>query len=66
MKNIKDITISIFAVIGFVAILRGFTDKKESIFQPYEFEIVTVVESVVPRGLGRSRMLQRVKSLTIV
>lgn len=25
MKNIKDITISIFAVIGFVAIITGFT-----------------------------------------
>ena len=29
MKNIKDITISIFAVIGFVAIISGFTNEAE-------------------------------------
>ena len=28
MKNIKDITISIFAVIGFVAIITGFTNNQ--------------------------------------
>ena len=27
MKNIKDITISIFAIIGFVAIVSGFTNN---------------------------------------
>ena len=29
MKNIKDITISIFAVIGFVAIITAFTNQPE-------------------------------------
>ena len=29
MKNIKDITISIFAVIGFVAIITGFTNQAQ-------------------------------------
>ena len=29
MKNIKDTTISIFAVIGFVAIITGFTNQSE-------------------------------------
>jgi len=28
MKNIKDITISIFAIIGFLAIVSGFTTNK--------------------------------------
>ena len=28
MKNIKDITISIFAVIGFVGIITGFTNNQ--------------------------------------
>ena len=28
MKNIKDITISIFAIIGFVAIVSGFTTNE--------------------------------------
>ena len=29
MKNIKDITISIFAIIGFIAIISGFTNQAE-------------------------------------
>ena len=59
MKNIKDIVIGISAIIGFTAILTGFTNEETSIVQQYEFEIVTVVESVVPKGLGRSRMLAK-------
>ena len=59
MKNIKDVIIGVFVVIGFTVIITGFTNEEESIVQPYEFEIVTVVESVVPRGLGRSRMLAK-------
>ena len=30
MKNIKDITISIFAVIGFVSIITGFTTNESN------------------------------------
>ena len=59
MKNIKNIVIGISAVIGFTAILTGFTNEETSTVQQYEFEIVTVVESVVPKGLGRSRMLAK-------
>jgi hypothetical protein len=59
MKNIKDIVLGICAIIGFTAILTGFTNEETSIVQQYEFEIVTVVESVVPKGLGRSRMLAK-------
>ena len=59
MKNIKDIVIGICAIIGFTALLTGFTNEETSILQQYEFEIVTVVESVVPKGLGRSRMLAK-------
>jgi hypothetical protein len=33
MKNIKDITISIFAVIGFVAIITAFTNQPEQASQ---------------------------------
>ena len=29
MKNIKDITISIFAIIGFIAIITAFTNQPE-------------------------------------
>jgi hypothetical protein len=59
MKKIKDIVIGICGIIGFTAILTGFTNEETSIIQQYEFEIVTVVESVVPKGLGRSRMLAK-------
>ena len=31
MKNIKDITISIFAIIGFIALVTGFTNKTETL-----------------------------------
>jgi|TARA_B100001093_G_scaffold38837_1_gene33171 hypothetical protein len=34
MKNIKDITISIFAVIGFVAIITAFTNQSQQANQP--------------------------------
>ena len=57
MKNIKNIVIGISTIIGFTAILTGFTNEETPTVQQYEFEIVTVVESVVPKGLGRSRML---------
>ena len=33
MKNIKDITISIFAVIGFLVIITGFTNEYENAVQ---------------------------------
>ena len=56
MKNIKQITISIFAVIGFVAIITAFTNQPEP-KKIYEFETVTVVESLIQNGLGRSRMI---------
>ena len=57
MKNIKNIVIGISSVIGFTAILTGFTNEETSTVQQYKFEIITVIESVVPKGLGRSRML---------
>ena len=56
MKNIKQITISNFAVIGFVAIITAFTNQPEP-KKIYEFETVTVVESLIQNGLGRSRMI---------
>jgi len=46
MKNIKDITISIFAVIGFVAIITAFTNQPEQANQQ------TVPESHVWEGVS--------------
>ena len=59
MKNIKETIIGVFAVIGFVVIASGFsinntTQEQQTIFK---FETVTVIESLIQGGLGRSRMI---------
>ena len=59
MKNIKDIVIGTFALIAFAAIITGFKSEEASLVQQYEYDIVTVVESIVPNGLGRSRMIAK-------
>ena len=56
MKKIKNRTISIFAIIGALAIITAFTSQSEQM-KVYEFETVTVVESLIQNGLGRSRMI---------
>ena len=65
MKNIKQITISIFAVIGFVAIITAFTNQPEP-KKIYEFETVTVVESLIQNGLGRSRMISGTQTVDYI
>ena len=62
MKNLKDITFSILAVLCFLAIITAFTNqpKPKTI---YEFETVTVVESLIQNGLGRSRMISGTKTV---
>ena len=62
MKNIKDITISIFAVIGFVAIITAFSNQPEE-QKSLEFETVTVIESLIQNGLGRSRMISKTENV---
>ena len=39
MKNIKDITISIFAVIGFVALITAFTNQPEQSNQTIVYDL---------------------------
>jgi predicted small secreted protein len=46
MKNIKDITISIFAIIGFVAIVSGFTNNEnQGDIGTYQVAITNVADS---------------------
>ena len=52
MKNIKDITISIFAVIGFVAIITAFTNQPEQANQPTTPESHIWEASVAPSSNG--------------
>ena len=56
MKNIKNKAISIFAIIGALAVIMAFTNQSQP-GKIYEFETVTVVESLIQGGLGRSRMI---------
>ena len=62
MKNIKDITISIFAVIGFVAIITGFT-KNDSDGTVQESSILASPEShvweVYPVGMQAGFLLNK-------
>ena len=46
MKNIKDITISIFAVIGFLVIITGFTNEYENAVQQSSSILATPIEMV--------------------
>ena len=59
MKNIKETIIGVFAVIGFVVIASGFSTNNAAQEQQtiFEFETVTVIESLIQGGLGRSRMI---------
>ena len=59
MKNIRNTLIVISIMTLFAFILTGFIEAKNTTVQQYEFEVVTVIESVVPKGLGRSRMIAK-------
>lgn len=66
MKKIKGTTIGTFAAICFVVIISGFTTtyQAEQTTPPvYEFEMVTVVESLIQSGLGRSRMISETENV---
>jgi len=58
----KNIAISIFAAIGFAGIITAFTNQPEQT-KAYEFETVTVVESLIQNGLGRSRMISKTETV---
>ena len=62
MKNIKNNLTSIFAAIGALAIITAFTSQTEPV-KVYEFETVTIVESLIQNGLGRSRMISKTEEV---
>lgn len=59
MKKQINLILGVFSLLVFTLLLTGFTNEKSQTVQSYEYEIVTVIESVVPKGLGRSRMLAK-------
>lgn len=64
MKNIKEITISIFAVIGFVAIITGFTNNQAQPTTP-ESHVWTMhigtVDGKVPRVYAINKVTGEVR-----
>ena len=63
MKDLKKITISIFTLFGLILIFTAFSNEPEQ-SKVYEFETVTVVESLIKGGLGRSRMISNTENVS--
>lgn len=66
MKKIKTTIISTLAALSLLVIFSGFTNTYQTDQSPppiYEFEIVTVVESLIQNGLGRSRMISKTENI---
>ena len=66
MKKIKTTIISTLAALSLLVIFSGFTNTyqtDQSTPPIYEFEIVTVVESLIQNGLGRSRMISKTENI---
>ena len=63
MKNIKDITISIFAIIGFVAIVSGFTnnetEQEHSVPESHVWELQIAHSNAGASG-GRAYLVNKV------
>ena len=55
MKYIKDITISIFAIIGFVAIITGFTNNQAQQTTPESH----IWEGIIEQNDGRMHLYNR-------
>lgn len=55
MKKIK--TVLIIALFGVIILMASKSPEVPPQSKSYEFTMITVIESVVPGGLGRSRMI---------
>ncbi len=54
MKNVKYLSIAVFAAISLVGIFAFKANTKTVV----EYKQITVVESIIPMGLGRSRIIE--------
>ena len=62
MKKSKEVFIGMFTLIGIFFIVTGYNANNEQA-KVYEFETVTVVESLIQNGLGRSRMISKTETV---
>ena len=62
MKKLKKTFFGLFTLIGIFCVVTAYNSINE---QPkvYEFETVTVVESLIKGGLGRSRMISKTETV---
>lgn len=59
--NIITLTIAVLALSGLI--VSSFTDAKKNLqAETYEFTSFTVVESIIPSGIGRSRIIYALES----
>ena len=56
MKNIKDIIIGVFAVIGFAAIVTGFTNEAEQEHTVPESHVWVLSNPISPSGASASKI----------
>ena len=66
MKNIKDITISIFAIIGFAFLLSSFTtnESEETTQQVYGTPESHVWDMIIQNGSGNTQRLWTLNKVT--
>ena len=62
MKKSKEAFFGLFILIGIFFIITGYNSNNEQA-KVYEFETVTVVESLIQNGLGRSRMISKTETV---
>ena len=61
MKNIKDITISIFAIIGFVAIITAFTEQaNQTVYGTPESHEWTISDVTNTSGKNKMFILNKI------
>lgn len=61
MKKLNIITLLI-AIVSVTGLLLSFTNAQKSADATYEFTSFTVVESIVPSGIGRSRIINALET----
>ena len=61
MKKLNIITL-VIAIVSVTGLLLSFTNAQKSADAAYEFTSFTVVESIVPSGIGRSRIINALET----
>ena len=63
MKNSLIIIVAVATVFGLISFTQS--SAEDSVPAGYEYKIITAVESIVPMGLGRSRIIENTTSIDV-